>query len=177
MHCAVNSRICGQGLDNRGKKIKRSPVPPLTCECGKPLPVSLGHAGYENRRTPSTRRAIVALRSMRSLRSPYFLRLRVPPGAPPAARGSRPPAQPRRPAPPGPAEPPALPTRLLRVAHGGGRRSSGPGRPKPKVGAPTAGTAPAAGAARSPGRRGRLGRVPLAARRRDPAGCRSSRPR
>lgn len=182
MHCAVNSRICGQGPDNRGKKIKRSPVPPLTCECGKPLPVSLGHAGYENRRTPSTRRAIVALRSMRSLRSPYFLRLRVPPGAPPAARGSRPPARPRRhspAAPPCPA-PPNRPryrpvsSALPMVADGG---APGPAGRSPG-GSPDGwhcsgrwgcAESRAAGAARP--------RSPLAARRRDPAGCRSSRPR
>lgn len=93
----------------------------------------------------------------RCMRSPYFLRLRVPPGPPPAARGSRPPAQPRRPARPRRTaratdpSPPRCP--WWRTAELRARLAEA------QVGAPTAGSAPAPGAARGPGRRGRLGRA------------------
>lgn len=130
MHCAVNSCICGQGPDNGGKKIKRSSVPPLTCECGKPLPVFPG--GMQATRTLGHRAPAEQSLPRRCMCSSYFLRLRVPPGRRPhpGALGRRrhgpygtAPAPPPRPAPPNRQRYRPVSSALPMVADGG---ASGP---------------------------------------------------
>lgn len=167
----MNSCLCGQGPDNGDKKIRRSAGATLnllrwkTATC---FPEACRLRELQDTEHPPSNRCHAA-----ACAAPTFSGSAFPPGRrpQPGALGHRhSPA-----APPGPAEPPALPTRLLRVAHGGGRRSSGHGWPKPRWEPRRLARLRPLGLRGVPGGGGGSAALPLAARRCDPAGsCRAA---